>query len=992
MFKIRTLAVIFFLLLSSVFSFADENGVALADEKIDIKAVLHDAETNEALEFATVSLTRNGATKPSKYILSDDKGIVLLEDVSRGKYTFKAELLGYLAYEKELEIKDKTIDLGIIKMEIDSEMIEAASVSDVGNPVIIKKDTIEYNASSFRTTDNDVLEDLLKKLPGVEIEDNGTIKVNGESVSKITIDGKTFFLDDPNLASQNIPAKMVNKLKVIKKKSEQAEFTGIDDGQEETVIDLSVQPGMMQGLLGNVQAGVGHDIPSPQNTMNDFRYQGNAFVGKFTDNTQLSLIVNANNAGGMGGGMGMGMMMGGGRGGFGGGGGITSTSMIGGNAAMDLFDGDMELAGNYMYNNFNSLSISEVDRINYERDYDLISNNKSTSNSTSNGHSIGMRLEHKFSENTSILFQPQLSFNKGSSLSSSSETSHRNEVSDQNKVNDARTENVSDNESVSASGNFLFRQRLGIPGRTLTANLRFSLSESSSDGKNYNETNYFSNGVASGQNKVDQTVTNGSNSYSLRGNVTFTEPMGDFFYLSAEYSYNWSKSESKKDTYNLLLLENGKPTFDPEYSNEILNEQTDQNIGVNALYQSKKMTAQVGFAAMPTKTYNSTTSYNTTTGEYVPRIYDEPTQWRYSPTVRITADINDNLSLRTNYRGSNNQPSTSQLMPVPDNTNPLNISFGNPSLTPYFSHSLSTNLRYNNRQQMSSFTISASGGLTQNPIVNVNWRTNNGVQFSMPFNGPNRGNASLNLFFNTPIAKSAFSINNDISGSYNVSSAYQGNNIDMTKYENEGYYAFMDEFQKNFQDPTWYANNIIENTTRTFSFNERMRLVYRGKTFETTISGSTRMNKSWYSLRNETTTTWNNNISSSFTWDWAATGISMDADVNYRWYRGYETPQDDQCVLNLEISKLLFNNNVTMAVRAYDLLGQSRNLSVSDTENYHSESVSNTLGRYIIVSFTWRFGTMGNRRGGFGGPMGGGRPMMGGGRPAMPMGGGRPMR
>ena len=205
-----------------------------------VSAVLIDESNGEPVGFATVSLTLDGAKKPSKYVLSEADGKVEISGVRAGSYTFKAELLGYLPYEKQIKVPDVK-DLGEIRMKVDTQQLDAASVSAAGNPIIIKKDTIEYNATSFKTTENDVLEDLLKKLPGIEVSEDGSITHNGQTIKKITIDGKTFFLDDPQLASKNIPAKIINKLKVVDKKSDQAEFTGIDDGEEETIQQPRIQ-------------------------------------------------------------------------------------------------------------------------------------------------------------------------------------------------------------------------------------------------------------------------------------------------------------------------------------------------------------------------------------------------------------------------------------------------------------------------------------------------------------------------------------------------------------------------------------------------------------------------------------------------------------------------------------------------------------------------------------------------------------------------------
>ena len=232
-----------------------------AQSRHTVTATLVEESTGDPVPFATVSLTPNGSDKVYKYVLSGEDGSVKFEGVKKGQYRFKAELMGYKPVVKEIEIKD-VLELGTLKMADDKEVLDAANVSAVGNPIVIKKDTVEYNATSFKTTDNDVLEDLLKKLPGVEVSEDGSVTVNGQEIKKITIEGKTFFLDDPSLATKNLPAKIINKVKVVNKKSEQAEFTGIDDGEEETVIDLNIKPGMMKGLFGNVMAGAGHDVPA----------------------------------------------------------------------------------------------------------------------------------------------------------------------------------------------------------------------------------------------------------------------------------------------------------------------------------------------------------------------------------------------------------------------------------------------------------------------------------------------------------------------------------------------------------------------------------------------------------------------------------------------------------------------------------------------------------------------------------------------------------
>ena len=948
----------------------------------NVTAVLLDESNGEAVGFATVSLTRKGQEKPYKYVLSNDQGEVNFESVRNGEYTFKAEQMGYVNFTKDIKMEGKPIDLGELKMKLDARQLEAASVSAVGNPIIIKKDTIEYNATSFKTTENDVLEDLLKKLPGIEVSEDGSITMNGESITKIYIDGKTFFMDDPQLASKNIPAKIVNKLKVIQKKSEQAEFTGIDDGEEETVIDLSVKPGMMKGMFGNISAGAGHDIPA-DDVKGDWRYQGGGFIGKFTDKTQLSIILNGNNTNNrgfndlsgnmMGGMMGGGGMMGRGQGGWGGGNGITTSYMGGVNGGWDLFDDKMELTANYLYNHTNTDVEEQSVKNTHLADYDQIQHSEGMSNRASGGHRFGVRLKHEFSKNTSIIFEPQVNFGSGNYTQISKDSTYMDNFSDPRyKINSAYTNNSGANKNLSTSGFLMFRQRLGIPGRTLTAMARYSVSTNRMDGLNNNGTySYNKDGsLARIEKDVNQTFENQQNSYSMMGRLTYTEPLGNHFYIEANYSYNWNKSASNKETYDIATGE-----LAVDYTNRIINNNHRQEIGANMLYQSERLRAQIGFAAMPNKTYNSTTKGT------VNKVYED-FQWNFAPQAMIYWEMNDNANIRTFYRGRSSQPSTQQLMPVPDNTNPLSISFGNPTLKPYFSHNINGDFRYNNRQKFSSVNVRFNGGITQDPIVSAIWYNNIGGQYSLPVNGNNSANVGGNAFFNLPIAKSNFSVNNMVRVNWSKSSSYVGTNVPMDIYEDpsRGFYDFMEAFIAD----DYLGKYFVENKTVNFGFTERLRLVYRTDNLELAASGQTRMNKSWYTIteNKDNTTTWNNRVSASINWTWDAPGMEFKSDFNYNWYNGYETHQPSQYVLNAEISKMLFKKKMTLSLRGYDILGQSKNLTVSDMNNYHTESVNNTLGRYIILALTYRFGTF--DRGRMGGPGGHGGPGgFGGGRPPM---------
>ena len=983
-FFIKTLAV-YALMLVSV--------TASAQAIYSIKFKLVDDKTEQPVAYATASVTVQGEKTPEKYVLTDSEGVGALVKLKKGVYIVKAELMGYETYQKQVSV-EKNIDLGVIRMKEDAEVLDAAKVSAVGNPIIVKKDTVEYTASSFKTSDNDMLEELLKKLPGIEVESDGSITANGETIKKITIDGKTFFLDDPQLASKNIPAKMIEKVKVVEKKSDQALFTGIDDGEEEMVIDLSLKPGMMQGWFGNLMGGGGHDIPGANSDMNDWRYQGAAMVGRFTDKSQISLIMNANNtnnrgfndvAGSMmgamrggGGGMGRGM------GGFGGGNGISNTWMGGLNGAFTLFDGDMNLSGNYLYNGSDKFVEEESSKITYLDDSSrLLNDQKGTSHTFTQGHRFGMRLEHKFSKNTSLLFEPQFNFGSGSFQEYSDFQTYTETGERRDSTNRGYSRNTGDNNSWSTSGFLLFRQRLGKPGRTMSVNVRYSFSNNNLLGFNQSLTEVMDTLGAWNPDYVNQLYDQNSRSTSLSGRFVYTEPITENFFFEANYQYGWNLNTSYKRTYNSLTndMQDGLLIYNPEgsllddnYSNNIYNRSITQRAGFNFSYQKEKFRAQLGASVNPTETYNETTGHDA--------YHNKVLNW--SPQAMLNYEFSDNSNIRFFYFGRSNQPSTSQLLPVPDNSNPLNISLGNPNLNPYFNHSLRGMFRYTNKKTFTSVNANFGAGLVENAITNAQWYDTKGVQFSIPVNGPATGNVDGRVMVNSPFGKSGLSIFSMTNARYNRSTSYIGTgSLDSSLYYDAEEVSFdYKKFSEDFSD-LGTSDKFITNNTQTMNFTQRLRLTYRNDIVELTLGGRTRMSKSWYTMENsQLKATWNNQADFSMNWTIPG-GLNLIADLDYNWYNGYTTPQEDEFVLNAEITKLVFKKTCTLALKAYDILGQSKNLSVSDSANYHQETRNNTLGRYIIVSLTYRFGNFGGNKGGGRGPMGGpmGRPMGG------PMGG-----
>ena len=976
---------------------------AYAQGGVSVSMVLSDSSNGEPVGFATVSLTDTTTAKTYKFSMSAADGKVYILGVRNGVFLLKAEMMGYKTYSNIVKVSGKSVDLGTVRLEPDIQLLEAARVTAVGNQMIVKKDTVEYTASLFKTSDNDMLEELLKKLPGVEVDSDGTITANGETITKVMIDGKEFFLDDPQLATKNIPAKIIEKVKVVEKKSDQAEFTGIDDGDEETVIDLSIKPGMMDGWFGNAMAGGGHDIRqkgyySAENPWykDGWRYQGAMMAGRFGKKSQLSIILNANNTNNRGfndvagsmmqtmrGARGMGRGVGGwGRNG------ITTSWMAGANGAFDLLDGDMELIGNYLYNGSNRYVTEDSRKITYMDDgTNTIYDNRGENITNSQGHRFGVRLEHKFSENTSILFEPQFNFGHGNfSENSDFETYTERQDGSETRDNYGFSDNTGFNTNWNASGFFLFRQRLGKPGRTISANIRYDISNNDLDG--FNQSYTHNDNPEEGETPeeiVNQRYDQESKSSSISGRIVYTEPLGGDFYLEANYSYSWNRSTSFKNTYDSSTndgVENGYlnynsqgETWNPYYSNSVVNDYQNHSAGMNFMYQKGKVRAQLGAAFRPTITDNETN------GEKY-----ESTVYNWSPQMMLSYDFNDNSNVRMFYFGRSSQPSTSQLMPVADNSDPRNVSFGNPYLEPYFNHNIRGMFRYTNKDTFTSIHTRVGGAMVQNGITNALWYDDDKVQYSLPLNGPVSGNADMRFSVSSPIARSQFSIFSMTNFRYSRSMSYVGRSqmgdafTTMYYNETEGTMDY-ETFHRDFFEHSDPASRCLElldyfqqSNTNSLSFTQRLRFTFRNDLVEIDLGGRTRMSKSWYSVTEyNQSATWNNQVDFSMNWTIPG-GINLIADADYNWYNGYSQQQEDEFVLNAEISKLLFKDKFTLALKAYDILGQSKNLNVSDESNYHQETVNNTLGRYIILSLTYRFGNFngnGQQRGPGGhGPMG----------------------
>lgn len=872
------------------------------------KTIVVDSITKKPLEFVTISAVFSGDKNPSKYALTDSKGIVVLQGMKEGRYTMKCEYVGYKPKSFSFSIKHGANGIDTLSMLEDVQMLNAVVVSDVANQMTVRKDTIEYNAAAFKVNDSDMLEELLKKLPGVEVSSDGAITANGKTIKKIMIDGKTFFLDDPQLATKNLPAKIVNKVRVLERKSDQAQFTGIDDGEEETVIDLNIKPGMMNGWFGNFSAGYGTKD----------RYEGGGMVAKFTKTTQLSLIGNFNNTNNRGFSDIAGSMMGNMRGGMGRGGGgfnfsgngITKSWMVGVNANTEVLDGKLKLSGNYLY----SGSDVNVEEKKFKETFlsdnkSMYSNENGYELTKTDGHRFGAEIDYKLSDKTSILFRPSFNFGSGSFKSFNDFST----LIGADSTNRGSSLSFGDNDSQDFSGNLLLRQRLGKAGRTFSLNLTYNYSNNEITGFNQSNTHYF---ATQNDSIIDQKYLSDNKSYGMGARMSYTEPLGHNYYIEGVYGYNYKRSNSDKDTYN-KSDENYDVLVD-EYTNHYKNTFITQRGEINFLKQEEKYNFTIGASMQPSTTKSYGTSRDTTYSVI-----------NFAPSARLDYKFSDSKFLRIRYRGRTSQPSLNDLLPIKDNSDPLNVKEGNPNLNPEFSHNFQVEYRTNNSEHMSWFGSMLDASYTTDKIVSKIWYDDEGVRFTQPYND-NEGIYSIaaRIMYNSRIGKSNFSFSTFTNTSFGNGVSYVNSNRD-----------------------------YVKNITRNLTLSENLRITFRTDVIEVSAGGRAAYNNAWYSVKGQSkAATWTNSVNGSVNVNIPG-GFNITTDARHTFYIGFgEGYGKSQTIWNAELSKSLFKSAATLKVKIYDILRDSRNTYRTTTDNYIQDVQNNTLGQYVMFSLVYRFG------------------------------------
>lgn len=923
--------------------------VAAAAWAYTISGVVSD-NAGEPLSDATVRIL---SAKDSAFVaggVADLDGAYNISGVRQGKYILEATYIGYQKGSLNIEVGKSNLRADTLRLSDGAIALGEVSAVGVKTPIKVMTDTVEFNADSYKTQPNAVVEDLLKRLPGVEVDSDGKITANGKSVTKILLDGKEFFADDPKVASKNLPVNMIDKLQVVDRKSDLSRLTGVDDGEDETVINLTVKKGMQNGWFGTVEGGYGTDD----------RYQATFNVNRFWDGNQVTLIGSANNTNDLGFTDGNGNRFRR----FGGDRGINNSQSFGVNFNVGREE-IIRVGGDVMYSH-----TDRDTRTRRNRQYlfpDSVSYENSFSRASDRGHNVraDFRVEWKPDSFNTFDFQPNMSFNRNDSWSLAQDTLFAGEAG-LPRVNRSLNEATARGTSWEFGGRLIYNHNFASHrGRSFSvmANYRFSNVREDDNSLSYNHFYRLLNKLGNDSiDLYDQYADSHTWSNNINTRLTWTEPLGDprrgnFLTFSYRFQYRWSNADKFVDRrlpldpyglgenpYDVLF---GPLEYADSLSNSFRNNFMTQDIRLGYKKVAPKYTLDAGISLVP----SMSKSTNLINGA---KSIPERWVWNVAPFARFRYKFDKSTSLNFHYRGRSSQPSMTQLQPVVDYSNPLNIVVGNPRLSPSFSHFMMLRFQKYNPDNQSSIMSMAHVNIEQNSIISrTDYDRTTGGRRTTYENINGVWNARLMNMYSLPFGSSKqWSFNNNIFCMFD---------------QRQGY------------------NNGERNRSQNLMVAENPSIAFRPTSLELELRPFYRLNKTFNSLPRVNTEAIHNYGAGFNATYYAPFGIVLASDINYTASKGYaEGYNQNEWMWNASISyQFLRNRQATLQLKVYDLLQQKQNVQRSVTANYIDDTEYNSLTRYFMLTFTYRFNTFGagnqpasrdtgRRWGGPGGPPPGG--------------------
>lgn len=926
-------------------------------QSLTIKGVLQDRSDKIPLQGATLKLTLQADTLTKFNAVSDKLGAFEFRDLVSQTYVLTISSVGYETQQQTITLTDSSQDLGTIQVSRQAKLLSEVTVKVSTPPVKQKTDTLEYSANAFKVNPDANAEDMMKKMPGVTV-DKGTVTAQGEQVRKVTIDGRDFFGDDATAALRNLPAEVIDKIQVFDRLSDQAQFTGFDDGNSVKAINIVTKADMRNGQFGRVYAGYGTDdrysaggnmtffngtrrisIVGQSNNINQQNFASQDLMG-VTSNVNRGGGGGGNRGGGGGNPRGGGGNPGGG-GNFGGGGqgnflvgqqpGISKTNALGLNFSDQW--GKMQVTGSYFFNKNNNLNNERISREYFASDPDSVQfyRENSLTNSTSNNHRVNVRMEYKIDSSNSLIFSPRLRIQENNSFSSlNSNLAFPGSTISQFQSSDRTMSN-----GINFSGELLYRHAFRKRGRSLSVNLQSGWNKN--DGESYIESiNSFYKGTVLFSDSLQQfsDILNNGKNFSV--NVSYTEPIGKNGQLQFNYNPSWTENKADQQTFHFDDAAGKYSIFDDSLSNKLDNTYNTQSGGMSFRMGDRDNSFSIG------ANYQHATLEGQQTFPYAANV--QRTFSNILPNIRLQRKLSARSSLRVFYRTRTNPPSVTQLQDVINIRNVLFPSTGNPDLDQDYAHTFITRYQFTNSAKRTSFFANIFVQNTQNYITNASYliaqdstvsnsiTLRKGARLTKPVNLDGYWTVRSFLTFGMPI--------NIIKSNLNLNAGVSYSRI-----------------------PGLIDN--VENLSKSYNYNVGAVIASNINEYvDFTLSYSANFNRVQNSIQPELNNNYFNHVAGFQMNLLSKNGWLFQNDLNNQMYRGLTNGFNQNYWLwNMAVGKkFLKEQKGELKLSVFDLLKQNQAISREVNELFIEDVQNDVLQQYFMLTFTYKLRNFGGKK------------------------------
>ena len=908
--------------------------LAMIVSNAQVKGIVIDSATKKPIDKAVIGLVIKSKATDTSYTFTNEKGEFNFEPVPASNFSVIIINSGFAPVAKFIIVTqpEKTISIGTIILASRAKLLDEVIV--LSAPIVIKEDTVEYRADAFKTKEGAVVEDLLKKLPGIQVDKDGNIKAQGKSVTRVKVNGKEFFGGDVKTATKELPANIVDKIQVIDDYGDQATVSGIKDGEPDKIINIELKKNKNKGFFGRATVGGGTED----------RYQASFNGNYFNNNKQISLFANSNNTNaslfnfGGGGNRGMSSMMSSGMSvmkemggannlmslvqsgdaglfGSGGNSGISSTNSIGTNFR-DQWGKRVSVYGSYSYSHKNTSQLQNKTSQNSFQNESFINNQDLNAVTIGDNHRATFNLEYQVDSFKNLKFTPNINY---SSSYVNSYTLFDNSKVGLGKTTDGSTKNSSDAKTPNLSLNVLYNHKFRKKGRNFSTSLSLGNAESISIQDATNLTYQY---VAPfiGPRNTFQYTDQQNNNYNYGVRMTYSEPINKYRSLDVSYSHNLNYTRNNKKTFNVDSATQAK-TMNNILSNDYENNFYNNRMGASIRTTMKKYNYSLGVSVQPVALQGKSLTKDSA--------YKPITRVNIFPIARFVYNFSRSKSVNINYSGNATQPTFSQLQPVADESNLQNITIGNPGLKPSVSNNV--NLTFTNFNFITGKVLFTNFNIStiKNQIVNNTINKGAGRKLSIPQNVNGYYNMMGMYTFSRPYKNRKYVLTFNGSANYN----HNINLIDSIKNVGQNWIVSQGVvFEYNLKEWLELGTGI------NYSLND---VKYKNK------------NNIPSTLQNSSSNAWTltNNINIDLT-----KRTILKYDFDYTINNGISNGISQNPVLmNASLEQQLFKKkNGILKLAAYDLFKQNTNISRSVYENTITDTRSNRLTRYFILTFTYR--------------------------------------